>query len=211
MTTRMLKRLNFAVFLFLALLPSAFSADTFTFRADKMAGGKGSGRETTVLSGNAQVRTDDLELHAERIEIRGSNNDIIDCTGAVWGMQEEKGIYFRTDALIYDRKTKIAKLSGNSTLEDRENEVVARGRYIEYDDEREIAVFQIAVRLYKDKMVCRSEYAIYRRVAKMLDLSGYPKVFKDNDEFEADRIRVDIDTNDVVMDGDISGVIRGSS
>jgi lipopolysaccharide export system protein LptA len=57
-------------------------------------------------------------------------------------------------------------------------------------------------------MVCRSEYAVYRRQNKLLDLSGFPSVFKKGDEFRADRIRVDLDTDDVTMEGSVSGSIK---
>jgi lipopolysaccharide export system protein LptA len=187
------------------------NADTFTFRADKMAGGKATGREVMVLTGNAQVKSDSITLRAERIEMRGEDNNIVECYGNVTGYEEEKDIYFRADNLVYDRKTKIAKLTGNSTLEDRKNEIVVRARYIEYDDGSEIAVFQISVRLLRKKMVCRSEYAIYRRQEELLDLSGFPIVFRESDEFRADKIRVDLDTDDVIMTGAISGTLKSNS
>ncbi|MCL2127553.1 MAG: hypothetical protein FWH38_04805 [Treponema sp.] len=184
------------------------NADIFSFKADKMSGTKALGRETTILAGNAEVRSDNLLLRAARIEIQGDDNQFIDCSGEVWGMEEEKNILFHTDRLRYDRKLKIARLEGNSTLEDRKNDIVAKGNFIEYDDKAEITVFQISVRLFKDDMVCRSEYAIYRRNEKLLDLSGFPVVFKKDDEFRADRIRVDLDTDDVTMEGAVSGTIR---
>ena len=183
------------------------AADTFTFNADKMSGSRALGREAQILVGNAVVRSDNLLLKADRIEIHGDDNQFIECIGNVWGHEEEKDILFYTDRLRYDRKQKIARLEGNASLEDRENEVVARGRFIEYDDQNEIAVFQISVRLFKDDMVCRSEYAIYRRMEKMLDLTGFPIVYKKDDEFRADRIRVDLDTDDVMMEGSVSGTI----
>jgi lipopolysaccharide export system protein LptA len=197
----------FSVFLFCALALSAV-ADVFTFRADRMSGSRASGREVTILVGNAEVRSDNLILRAERIEIQGDDNQFIDCSGSVWGQEEEKDIFFETDRLRYDRTLKIARLEGNSTLEDRQNEIVAKGRFIEYDDQAEITVFQISVRLFKDDMVCRSEYAVYRRNEKLLDLSGFPVVFKNEDEFRADRIRVDLDTDDVTMAGSVSGTIK---
>jgi lipopolysaccharide export system protein LptA len=184
------------------------NADTFTFKADKMSGTKALGRETTILAGNAEVRSDNLVLRANRIEIQGDDNQFIDCSGGVWGLEEEKNIIFQTDRLRYDRKMKIARLEGNSTLEDKKNEIVARGNFIEYDDTAEVTVFQIAVRLFKDDMVCRSEYAVYRRNEKLLDLSGFPVVFKKDDEFRADKIRVDLDTDDVTMEGAVSGSIK---
>jgi lipopolysaccharide export system protein LptA len=189
------------------LLPCAF-ADIFTFKADRMSGGRASGKEITVLSGNAEVRSDNLLLRADRIELQGSNNQFIDCTGNVWGREEEKDIMFQSDRLRYDRELKIARLEGNSTLEDKKNEIVARGRFIEYDDQAEFAVFQIAVRLFKESMVCRSEYAFYRRTEKLLDLSGFPVVYKKDDEFRADQIQVDLETDDVIMVGSVSGSIK---
>jgi lipopolysaccharide export system protein LptA len=104
---------------------------------------------------------------------------------------------------------KIARLEGNSTLEDKKNEIVARGRFIEYDNTAEVSTFQISVRLFKNDMVCRSEYAVYRRTENLLELSGYPVVFKKNDEFRADRIQVDLDTEDITMEGAVSGSIQG--
>jgi lipopolysaccharide export system protein LptA len=172
-----------------------------------MSGSRALGRETTILIGNAEVRSDNLLLRADRIELHGEDNQVIDCIGNVWGHEEEKDILFFTNRLRYDRRLKIARLEGNSTLEDRENNVVARGRFIEYDDENEIAIFQISVRLFKDDMVCRAEHAIYYRKEKLLDLSGFPVVFKGDDEFRADRIRVDLETDDVMMEGSVSGTI----
>jgi lipopolysaccharide export system protein LptA len=194
-------------FLFIGI-SSFTAADTFTFRADRMSGSKALGREITILTGNAEVRSDNLLLRADRIEIHGDNNQFIDCIGNVWGMEEEKDIIFFTDRLRYDRNLKIARLEGNSTLEDRKNEIVARARFIEYDDENEIAIFQVSVRLFKDDMVCRAEYAVYHRIEKLLDLSGFPVVYKKDDEFRADRIRVDLETDDVIMEGSVSGTIK---
>ncbi|GHU02019.1 hypothetical protein FACS1894147_03020 [Spirochaetia bacterium] len=184
------------------------SGDTFSFKANRMSGGRATGKEITILTGSAEVRSDNLLLRADRIEIQGDDNQFIDCSGNVWGMEEEKEILFQTDRLRYDRKLKIARLEGNSSLEDKKNEIVARGRFIEYDEQTEITVLQISVRLFKDTMVCRSEYAVYRRGEKLLELSGFPVVFKKDDEFRADRIRVDLDTDAVTMEGDVTGAIK---
>ncbi|MCL1836569.1 MAG: hypothetical protein FWG46_03380 [Treponema sp.] len=189
-------------------MAASAGADSFSFKADKMSGTKALGREITILSGNAEVRSDNLVLRADRIEIQGDNNQFIDCSGNVWGMEEEKEIIFQTDRLRYDRNLKIARLEGSATLEDKKNELVAKGNFIEYDDQAEVTVFQISVRLFKDDMVCRSEYAVYRRNEKLLDLSGFPVVYKKDDEFRADRIRVDLDTDDVSMEGAVSGTIK---
>jgi len=205
-----MKRINrfFLILILSNLSLSVLAADTFTFRAERMTGTKALGREITILSGNAEVRSDNLLLRAERIEIHGDDNQFITCFGNVSGFEEEKDIMFYTDRLYYDRTKKIARMEGNSTLEDRKNEIVVSARYIEYDEDAEVTVLQIGVRLFKDDLVCRAEYAIYDRLNKLLDLSGFPVVFKKDDEFRADRIRVDLDTDDVTMEGSVSGVIK---
>jgi lipopolysaccharide export system protein LptA len=196
----------FLFFFIAAVLP--LRADTFTFKADHMSGGKATGRELIMLNGNAEVRSNRLLLRADKIEIQGSDNRFIDCIGNVTGHEEEKNIFFQTDRMRYDRTLKIARLEGNSSLEDRKNELVARGRFIEYDDDKEIAIIQISVRLFKDNLVCRSEYSIYRRIEKTLALSGFPVVYKKEDEYRAERIRVDLDTDDVIMEGDVKGSLK---
>lgn len=191
-----------------ALLAHSAEAETFRFKADRMSGGKATGKEITILSGNAEVRSENLVLTADRMELSGENNRFVDCVGNVRGVDDKKGIRFSTQRLRYDRTLKLARMEGDSSLEDKENGVVARARFVEYDDDSGVSVLQVAVRIFKDTMVCRSEYALYRRTEKNLELSGFPVVFKDGDEFRADRIRVDLETDDVIMEGSVSGSLR---
>jgi len=192
----------------LLLAAAHVGADTFTFRAERMSGTRATGREVTILAGNAEVHADNMLIRANRIEISGDNNQFIDAIGNVWGMETERNIVFRSDRIQYDRDRRVARLYGNSTLEDRDNEVVVKGNLIEFDEDTEIVVIQISVRLFQDDMVSRAEHAIYRRNEQLLDLTGFPVVFRGDDEFRADRIRVDLETNDVIMEGDVSGTIR---
>ncbi|MCL2602243.1 MAG: hypothetical protein FWD91_05455 [Treponema sp.] len=201
-----MKRL-FALLFFAAAIFSA-GANTFSFRADSMSGGRATGREITVLTGNAEVLSDNFLLKSDRIEIHGNDNRFIVGTGNVEGNEVEKDIFFRTDRLGYDRTLRTARLEGNSALEDRKNQVIARARFIEYDDVNETAVLQISVRLFNDDLVCRAEFAVYNRVEQTLLLSGFPVVHKGDDEFRADRIMVDLNTNDIIMEGDVRGSIR---
>lgn len=187
---------------------TASYGEVFRFQAQKMSGSRASGREMTVLEGQAQVVSDNLVLKADRIELSGEKNRYVDCVGNVEGTDSEKGVFFRTERLRYDRTVKIARLEGDSVLEDKKNGVVAKARFIEYSDASGTTVLQIGVRLFKDKLVCRSEWALYRREEQTLDLSGMPVAFKDGDEFRADRMRVDLKTDDISMEGSISGSIQ---
>lgn len=194
--------------LFFSSVALAFPADVFRFRADRMVGGSSSGKKITTLTGHAEVVSDDLVLHADRIELSGDDNRFVDCTGSVRGTDDKKGIHFRSERLRYDRELKIARLEGDSTLEDKENAVIAKGRFIEYNDEAGTTIIQVGVRIFKDELVCRSEYALYRRKEKLLELVGVPVVFKDGDEFRSDRMRVDLETDDISMEGAVTGSLK---
>ena len=186
-------------------------ADTFRFQADTMIGSKATGKETVLLSGNAKVWSEDLILQADKIEISGKDNRYIQCNGSVVGIDEKKGIRFTTSSLFYDRDQKKAQLIGDSTLEDKENKVVARSRLLEYNDESGTVLLQINVRIFKDKLVCRSDYALYRRKEKLLELRGSPVVYKEGDEFSSERMRIDLNTDDVVMEGQVKGTLKSST
>ncbi|AEJ20857.1 hypothetical protein [Gracilinema caldarium] len=186
-------------------------AETFRFQADTMIGSKATGKEMVLLSGNAMVWSEDLILHADKIEISGKDNRYIQCSGSVVGVDEKKGIRFTTSSLFYDREQKKARLEGDSTLEDKENKVVARSRFLEYNDEAGTVLLQINVRIFKDNLVCRSDYALYRRKVKLLELSGSPIVYKEGDEFSSDRMRIDLNTDDVVMEGQVKGTLKSST
>jgi lipopolysaccharide export system protein LptA len=187
---------------------TVFAADIFRFSANRMSGSRALGKDSTILEGSAKVISETLTLTADRIELSGDENRFVDCTGSVSGVDTEKGIRFITERLRYDRKLKIARLEGNSTLEDKKNSVIAKGRFIEYNDEGGIAILQIGVRIFKDELVCRSEWALYRREEKTLELSGMPVVFKEGDEFRADRMQVDLETDEVSMEGTVSGSLK---
>ena len=70
-------------FLLNFLNPVNVWGDTFTFNADRMTGGKATGKEVTVLYGNAEVRSDSLLLKADRIQLYGKNNNFIECSGSL--------------------------------------------------------------------------------------------------------------------------------
>ncbi len=209
MKTRFSSVLLFSLF-FLAQ-PLGLWADTFRFSADRKSGTKSKGRELIVLEGNVQVDSDTLKLEAERIEISGDDMQVLDCTGGVRGVDEERGLYFFADSLHYDRINKLIKLSGNATMEDKKNEVVAKARRIEYNEDLGTSLLQVGVRLFKGELVCRSDYAFWRREEKDLELYFHPVVFKGGDEFRAERMRIDLDSEELLMEGRVSGKLKTES
>ncbi len=206
-----LAALPFLVLTLALLSVFSASAEDFSFSADSMSGAMSKGRERAVLMGNAVVLSGSMRITADRIELYGDEFRFAECAGRVFVVDEERGLRLTTERLVYDRRDKVSRLTGPSVMEDRQNKVVIKGDYIENDDERKIAVVQINVRILKENLSCRAEFARYDRAAKTLELSGTPVVRREGDEYRAATILVDLDTEDIVLSGAVSGTVAAGT
>src|SRR5512133_3247564 len=189
------------------MLPLA--AEDIEMEADSTKSVQAKGKEQTTLAGNARLRMDSADIKADRIEVFGKNNDFAFCRGNVSML--DKGLYVQTESLDYDRKKKLSRMQGPTIMEDKENRVVIKGSFVENDGKTETTVIQIGVRILKDDMVCRSEYAFYKRKEKILELSGLPVVVKGSDTFRAAKISINLDTDEISMEGSVSGSVKDKS
>jgi hypothetical protein len=96
-------------------------------------------------------------------------------------------------------------------MQDLKNDVVARGGFFEYFGNEEIAFIQIGVRILKidedTELACRSEFARYLRDDEILELSGMPRVTRNKDIYSAARITINLDTDEILLDRDVSGTL----
>ncbi len=190
-----------------AVFVPGLHANNFSFAADSMSGTMTKGRERTVLLGNAKVISEGIVITANRIELYGSDFRFAECTGKVSITDEEQGINLTTEKLLYDRRDKLSRMTGPSVMEDKKNKVIIKGDFIENDDVRKIAIIQINVRILKENLICRAEFARYNRETKQLELTGSPVVKRDGDDYKASRIFVNLDTEDITLEGAVSGTV----
>ena len=201
-------RVLFALVFFLlcvSFLPAA--PVKITFSADKMQGSGEKGKNSTSLTGNAKVSVDSLNIYGERIELYGKDYRYIKANGSVTGEDAEKGFTFSAASLSYDRETEIAEFMGQAKVEDTKNKVETAAERIEYNQKTEIILLQMAVKLKSKDIACDSLFAVYNRNTSMLELTGKPMVKKGKDEFKAARISVNLDTEDIKLEGKVSGSV----
>lgn len=196
-----------------ALSSAPLRADPISFSADGVQSTLAKGKERTILTGRAGVRTGALSIAADRIELFGDDFRYIECSGSVHVIDGEQSLRLETGRLYYDRKKKLTRAQGPSVLQDEKNELVLKAEWIENDGEAEVTLAQVAVRIVKGKISTRSEYALYRRADKALELTGLPSAYRDGDSYKAARIIVNIDTEDIKLEGSVSGSVseKGSS
>lgn len=189
---------------------AGLSAETFNFSSDRVESVQAQGKERTILSGRVRITSGTLFIKADRVELVGKDSEVLLCTGSVVADDSDRAIHLETPSLRYERKRKFSHMEGASVLVDKKNKVVLKAQWIENSGETDITVAQVNVRILKDKLACRSEYALYRRADKILELSGAPSVRKDGDDYRASRIVVNTDSEEIKLEGDVQGSIQSS-
>jgi len=188
-----------------ALATRAAAADTFSYSGDSVRATLAKGAERAVLTGHATVRSDDVLISADEIQLLGENFTVAIANGAVHVVDAKRGIDLRAGDLWYDRKAKIARIRGSAEMVDLKNEIVVKGGFLEDRDEEALAIVQIGVRIFRKDLVCRAEFAKYWRDKKILELTGMPWVSRKGDEYRAAKITVNLDTEEIVLEGGVQG------
>lgn len=191
----------------LAITPALTSAEKISFSADSMSGTVGDKSDSTTLSGEAYVLTDTMEIAADVINMSGKDFRYIEATGSIKGKNTESEMEFTCGRMKYDRETKIAQLIDNVSLTDTKNEVTAKAQLIEYNQETDIAVMHIDIELKQKDNTCTGAYAVYRKKSQMLELSGNAQIQQGNDTFRAQEITLDLDSQEITLDGRVKGSI----
>ena len=202
-----MKKLISFIFL-ISLFTSLSTAEKISFHAKKMSGTAGNKNNSTVLQGNAQVKTESMEIFAEYIELYGKDFRYIKARGNVKGINTESEMDFTCENMKYDRKTKIASLEGNVHLVDIKNDVKADAQIIEYNQNTEIAVMQIGINLTQKDSVWTGEHAIYRKNEQLLELNGNPQINQKDDTFRAQTIFLNMDTQEITLSGRVKGTVK---
>ena len=197
--------------LLIFFLANNVNADVFTWSAKRQWSRLSEGRELTVLSGGAVINSKATTIVADEIELWGTDFRYSMAKGAVTATDTERGIILKSDTLFYDRDEEIIRVDGFIDMQDLKNDVVIRGGFFEYFGKDEIAFIQIGVRILKvdedTELACRSEFARYMRDDEVLELSGMPKVTRNNDVYTAARITINLDTDEILLDRDVSGTL----
>ncbi len=175
-----------------------------------MTGVSGSKTDETKLSGNAFVKTSTMEIKADLIVLNGDDFRYITAEGSVEGKNTETKMDFSCGKLHYDRQTKLARLEDSVHMVDLENDVTTDAQIIEYNQNKEIATMQIGVTLKQKNNTCTAAFAIYRKAAQMLEMSGNPKIVQGDDTFRAQEIVLNLKSQEITLSGRVSGTVTDS-
>lgn len=200
-------RTPWALLLLLAIIPFADADDPFQFHGDRLNSSFAEGQERTTLTGNALIVSGNLEISADTIELSGKSYRYASCAGSVSVRDTKKNLVIQADTMEYDRTLKVSRFRGLGQMADADHGVTVKAGFFDYDETTEKVIIQSGVRIFKGDLVCRSEYAVYDRKTDSLELTGLPTVNKKLDVYRAGRIHVNLKTEEVVLEGRVSGTI----
>ena len=66
----------------------------------------------------------------------------------------------------------------------------------------------MSVRVLRDDLTARAQFLRYRRNDDVLELSGFPVVFWDGDEYRARRIVMNLETEEIELIGQVQGSVQ---
>ena len=203
-----LKLLAAYLLIFLFLIDINAQTSTISFKADKVTASVSENKKSTNLIGNAEVKVDSLTISADRIEIFGKDYRYVNATGSVKGEDDEKGYSFKADLINFDRKTDTVTMFGKLELKDTKNDVSINAENIEYKKKQEIIIMRFNVKIINKDINCNSMFAFYNRKESKVELTASPIVKKRKDEFRAGKITVNLDTEDITLDGRVRGSVE---
>ena len=182
-------------------------AETLSFAGNSMESIMAEGRERIILRGSAELLSEDNWLFADVIELYGEDFIFAHCRGRVKVLNNKQGIELFADEIFYNRRKKVVRVKGNAVMVDKKNEIVVKGGFIEHWEERDESIIQLGVRILKEDLVCRGEYARYLREEEQLELAGMPIVYWKGDEYQASKIYIDLKKDKIRLEGNIRGNI----
>ena len=196
--------------------PSAAAAaetDDISFAGSYTRASLKDGNQAISLTGGAWVATGSVYIEAEAIDIYGEQSRFLSCRGNVILVESEEEITLQSNVLNYDRQTSSLTINGWAELSDKKNELIAKGAYLKNEQDNGIILIQINVSIIKatddgGEMYCRSDSALFNSEDNTLELTGNAKVSYKGSIYEASRILIDLDTNEITMEGGVSGNIH---
>ncbi len=182
-------------------------ADTFSFSGDRTEVTLAEGRERTVLEGNARVVSNAITLEAGEIVLSGTDFRYAELRTGVRITDAERELVIIAEEVSFDRTTENSQARGTVSVEDNGNDLLLKGGYLETQEGGDLLFVQSSVRVLRDDLTARAQFLRYRREDEVLELSGFPVVYWKGDEYRAGRIILNLETEEIELQGRVRGEI----
>ncbi|MBK5201222.1 MAG: hypothetical protein JJE21_06780 [Spirochaetaceae bacterium] len=209
-----MKRNRIICLLFIIINSSLLFASSITFNGGYTKISMKEGLESITLENPANVVIDDLSLSATKISLLGKNYDKIQCDGTVVIKDPTKGLTILCNSLFYNRITNIITITGGVEIDDTKNELHSTSQSLEYDIDKKKMTISVEINLLhiadNNVMKCSGDNLIFNRGENTLVLLGNSTVTWKDDEYRAEAISVNMNNNEISLEGSIEGSIKNT-
>ena len=199
--------------LMLVILPAVFASD-ISFSGGFTQVNLQDGNHVVSLSGKANVKTDDVELSADKIKLYGEDYMFVECKGNIVVNEKKNDIQVNCTDLFYNRSTEKLISDGWVEISDLKNNAKLSGAWLEFSTQGSQMEIQIKAKIEKDTdsgpLSCSADSILYNADAQLLTLKGNAAVKWGDDSYKASLIYVNIDTEDITLHGSITGEVNGN-
>ena len=203
------------VTLSLLLLLTTFSifASDISFSGGRSSLSLKEGKEEVVLSDGAKVSVDEIRIESNKITLSGNGWMEVVCEGKTKILDLENKIEIRTSGLWFDRTEERMIISSWFEIDDSKNEISATGNSLLFNMATGLLTLEKDVTLLKITddgiMRCKAESVILDRDNQKISLRGNASVVWNGDEYNAEAIYVNLETEEISLEGRIKGSING--
>lgn len=201
-------RKGIAVLIFIFVTSLLSAKESFVFKSDSSKMVMPRGKKEFILTGNAQITSETLKITADEIRRFGNDLQFTICTGNVKAVDLDREIEISCEKLFFDTDEDIIRIETWSELYDKKNEVITRSGYLLDQRQEKLTYLSINVRIFRESIVCRSEFARFDHNQEILELTGNPVIYKDGNEMSAFRVIYNIDNDEIELIGNVSGTIQ---
>jgi len=197
--------------LLLIFLPISLFAASIEFSGGYTTLSMKEDNKKITLSNTANIKIDNLEITAENINLSGNDYNYIECTNNVNFHDSENQLTLRCSSLKYYRDKDQIIVEGWVEIDDLKNSIYATASYMEYDLANSILDLSIEVKLLHssedDIMKCSCDILRVDLEDKNISLLGNSKVLYQDNTYKANAISINLNNNDISMDGSIEANI----
>jgi len=184
---------------------SGLGAESWRFSANEVKRIDRENESRTILRGNAYAESDTMQISARQLVLSGKDYEYISGSDKIFFIDTERKVRVNSEHLEYNRVTEVIGFREKVVLVDEENDVVIHCESLDFRQEENLMIMQILIRLIKGDTVCRGEFATLWIEEDFLEVSGHPTIWRGDDVYRADRILINLETDEIELIGAVEG------
>jgi len=200
-----MKKTNKIIYLFFLLFPVfCFAQETvepIKFKANKVIYYFKKGKEKTICKGNAKIWRSDFFLQANKIEIYGKENNISKAYNNVKIISYKDSTIITGGYAEYNNETSYAKVFKNPILTVTNEKLTIHSGIMEnfIKENRAVAIGNVVIEQTNYTAYC--EKGVYYRDKQLIELTGNPVVYYEDNIFKSEKIIVYIKKKNIKLYG----------